>query len=76
MIPPDPRHLGVLSGVSKLTSKHMVCFWKTKTFVLNTHVTINIESCSDASYRRTDQFIRVQVQWRPASGRTVILEPI
>ena len=26
--------------------------------------------------RRTDQFIRVQVQWRPASGRTVILEPI
>ena len=26
--------------------------------------------------RRTDQFIRTQVQWRPASGRTVILEPI
>ena len=26
--------------------------------------------------RRTDQIIRVQVQWRPASGRTVILEPI
>ena len=26
--------------------------------------------------RRTDQFIRVQVQWRPTSGRTVILEPI
>ena len=26
--------------------------------------------------RRTDQFIRVQVQWQPASGRTVILEPI
>ena len=26
--------------------------------------------------RRTDQFIRAQVQWQPASGRTVILEPI
>ena len=26
--------------------------------------------------RRTNQFIRVQVQWHPASGRTVILEPI
>ena len=25
---------------------------------------------------RTDQFIRVQVQWQPASGRTVILGPI
>ena len=25
--------------------------------------------------RRTDQFIRVQVQWRPTSGRTVILAP-
>ena len=24
----------------------------------------------------TDQFIRVLVQWQPASGRTVILEPI
>ena len=27
-------------------------------------------------YRRTDQFIRIQVQWQSASGRTVILEPI
>ena len=26
--------------------------------------------------RRTDQFIRIQVQWQSASGRTVILEPI
>ena len=51
-------------------------FGKTKTFVLNTHVTINVEPCSDASCRRTDQFIRVQVQWQPTSGRTVILEPI
>ena len=30
----------------------------------------------DYSYRRIDQFIRVQVQWQPASGRTIILEPI
>ena len=49
---------------------------KTKTFVLNIHVAINVESCSDASCRRTDQFIRAHVQWQPASGRTVILEPI
>ena len=28
---------------------------------------ISVESCSDASYRRTDQFIRAQVQWQPAS---------
>ena len=26
--------------------------------------------------RRTDQFIRIQVQWQSASSRTVILEPI
>ena len=30
----------------------------------------------DRACRRTHQFIRVQVQWQPASGRTVILEPI
>ena len=30
----------------------------------------------DHSCRRTDQFIRIQVQWQSASGRTVILEPI
>jgi len=33
------------------------------TFVLKTHVAINVESCSDANYSRTDQFIRAQVQW-------------
>ena len=27
-------------------------------------------------YSRTDQFIRAQVQWHPASSRIVILEPI
>ena len=26
--------------------------------------------------RRTDQFIRAQVQWQPASGRTIRFEPI
>ena len=47
---------------------------ETKTFVLNTHVAINVESCSDASCRRTDQFIRAQVQWQPASDRTVSMK--
>ena len=49
---------------------------KQKTFVLNIHVAINVESCSDTSYNRTDQFIKAQVQQQPASGRTVKLEPI
>ena len=35
-----------------------------------------LESTEWDDCRRTDQFIRVQVQWQPASGRTVILEPI
>ena len=51
-------------------------FGKMKTFVLNTHVAINVESCYDASCRKTDQFIRAQVQWQSANGRTAILEPI
>ena len=34
------------------------------------------EDGSDDICRRTDQFIRVQVQWQPASGHTVILELI
>ena len=36
-----------------------------QTFVLNTHVAINVESCSDTSCSRTDQFIRAQVQCQP-----------
>ena len=36
-------------------------FGKTKTFVLNTHVAINVESCSDTSCSRIVQFIRAQV---------------
>ena len=50
-------------------------FWKTKTFVLITHVTINVESYSDASCRRTDQFIRVQVQWQPQAVTLSYLNP-
>ena len=30
----------------------------------------------DATCCRTDQFIRIQVQWQSAIGRTIILEPI
>ena len=30
----------------------------------------------DEFCHRADQFIKAQVQWQPASGRTVILEPI
>ena len=34
-------------------------------------------NCGELGHcRRTDQFIRVQVQWHPARGRTIILEPI
>ena len=44
---------------------------------LSTTNTIVIENLDhDSDCRRTDQFIRIQVQWQSASGRTVILEPI
>ena len=35
-----------------------------------------LQLCFYNHCHRTDQFIRVQVQWQSASGRTVILEPI
>ena len=34
------------------------------------------KKCDEGFCRRTDQFIRIQVQWQSASGRTVVLEPI
>jgi hypothetical protein len=44
-----------------ISSKNQLC--KTKTFVLNTHMTsFSVESRPDASCNRTIQFIRAQVQ--------------
>ena len=39
-------------------------------------LTLEFKAMANNTCRRTNQFIRAQVQWQPASGRTVILEPI